>query len=120
MGLLKKLVGITLVGAVLVGGWWAYNNYLAPPSYEAELQRIEQRQHYYPYPHSLELVIEQVNGTDVAFLVDTDRGLKEPVLEHFQLGNAEYRLRGLYFEGADNVLGAGRNLLEWLERSSHP
>jgi hypothetical protein len=121
MGLIKGAFKILIYGGVItsltLGGIYGYNHYLKPPSYGSELNRIEAREEYYQNPSQLEIKIIDINGEEIPFLVDNKSGIKQPILKDFQLGNASYRLKGLFNEGADPVLSAGKDLVNWLKRS---
>lgn len=116
-GAFKTLTYGVIITALTLGGLYAYNHYLRPPSYDNELNRIEARQEYYSNPSQLEVKTMEFNGEEVPFLVDNETGVKQPIMKDFQLGSASYRLRGLFNEGADPVLSSGKDLINWLKRT---
>jgi len=113
MAVFKSIYKIAGYGMLLtslaVGSVELYNKYIKNKD---ETLAVEYG--YYKYPSQLEIRIENISGTDIAFLVDEASGRKEPIMEGFQLGSADYRLKGLVDEGAAKVVHAGEQIVEWV------
>lgn len=121
----RKGMGIKMRGLLRVTillGAGAAIGYFSPrwlePLHEIglEISKIDSEIQSYPFPHSLEIIVESAFGQDVAYLADRERGLKQPVTSGFQLGSPSYRIRGLYNEGAGYLLSLGERLVAWLRR----
>ncbi len=98
-----------IISALALGSFYAYNHFV-PHNFSNQIKSIEAKESYYSEPENLEIIIEN----NIPYLTDKEKGLKQPIMKDFQLGNASYRLKGLLDEGLEPILSTGKDFVEWL------